>query len=55
MSGKEAAIKASHIKRADLAKASLVEHTAKCTWEPTQKLCWLGFQLDIEVRLISVP
>ena len=45
VSGKEAAQKASHSLRADLAKAGLVEHSAKCTWEPTQKLCWLGFEL----------
>ena len=55
VSGKEAAQKASHSLRADLAKAGLVEHSAKCTWEPTQKLCWLGFELDLEVGFISVP
>ena len=55
VSGKEAAENTSHSIRADLAKAGLVEHSEKCTWEPTQKLCWLGFELDLEVGIISVP
>ena len=55
VSGREAAENASHSIRADLAKAGLVEHSEKCTWEPTQKLCWLGFELDLEVGFILVP
>ena len=55
VSGKEAAHKASHSVRTDLAKAGFVEHSAKCTWEPTQKLCWLGFELDLKIGFISVP
>ena len=55
VSGKEAAHKASHSVRTDLAKAGFVEHSAKCMWEPTQNLCWLGFELDLKVGFISVP
>ena len=55
ISGKEAAQKASHSVKADLAKAGFVQHSAKCTWEPTQKFCWLGFELDLKVGFISVP
>ena len=55
VSGKEAAQKASHSVRADLVKAGFVEHSAKCTWEPTQRLCWLGFNLDLKIGFISVP
>ena len=51
VSGKGAAHKASHSVRTDLAKAGFVEYSAKCTWEPTQKLSWLGFELGF----ISVP
>ena len=54
VSDKEAAHKASHSVRADLAKADFVEHVAKCTWEPTQRLCWLGFGLDLKIGFISI-
>ena len=49
LSGREAAHKASHSVRTDLAKA---EHSAKCMWEPTQNLCWFGFELDLKVGFI---
>ena len=51
----EAAKLASQQVREDLAKAGLVEHSAKCTWEPTLKLKWVGFDLDLGVGQISVP
>jgi len=55
IAGEEAAKLASQQVREDLAKAGLVEHSAKCTWEPTLKLKWLGFDLDLGVGQISVP
>jgi len=55
VSGKQAATVASDKVRADLAKAGLVENTAKSKWSPSQKLCWLGFQLDLEEGQISIP
>ena len=55
VSGKEAANLASHRIREDLLKAGLVEHTAKCSWTPSQRTTWLGFQLDLSKAVISVP
>jgi len=55
VSGKEAANLASHRIREDLLKAGLVEHTAKCSWTPSQQTTWLGFQLDLSKGMISVP
>jgi len=55
VAGEEAAKRASQQVREDLAKAGLVEHLAKCTWEPTLKLKWLGFDLDLGIDQISVP
>ena len=41
--------------RGDLARASLIEHTGKCVWMPTQWLCWLGFDIDLEKGMFEVP
>jgi len=51
VSGKDAADKASGRVREDLAK---VEHTAKCSWVPSQEMSWLGFHLDLSRGVISV-
>ena len=32
--------------RQGLVKAGLVEHTAKCSWVPSQQAKWLGFNLE---------
>ena len=50
-----AAEKASHKVRGDLVRAGLVEHSAKCSWVPSQQAKWLGFNLDLEQGQISVP
>ena len=47
VSGKDAAEKASCRVREDLAKAGLVEYTAKCSWVPSQEMPWLGFHLNL--------
>ena len=49
VSGEEAAKLASLQVREDLAKAGLIEHSAKCIWEPTLKLKWLGFNIDLDI------
>jgi len=46
--GESAALEASQRVRADLVRAGLVEHTAKCSWVPSRKAKWLGFNLDLE-------
>jgi len=45
--GKEAVLRASERVRRDLARAGLVEHTAKCTWEPQTKDEWLDSACDL--------
>ena len=55
VAGREAAKRASYRVREDLAKAGLVENTAKCRWVPSQQMSWLGFQLDLNGGVISVP
>ncbi|XP_065892728.1 uncharacterized protein [Dysidea avara] len=55
VAGEEAAKLASQRVREDLVKAGLVEHSAKCIWEPTAKLKWLGFDIDLGIGQISVP
>jgi len=42
--GKEAAVEASRMVRQVLAKAGLVEHAAKCMWDPSQVM---EFTLDL--------
>ena len=55
VSGKSAAVEASHRVRSDLRRAGLVEHTAKCSWVPSQQASWLGFDLNLEQGVISIP
>ena len=55
VTGKENAEKASLKVREDLVKAWLVENTAKCSWELSQQIKWLGFELDLQQGQISVP
>ena len=43
VTGMEAAKQTSRQVRDDLAKAGLIVNTAKCSWEPTLNLKWLGF------------
>ena len=55
VSGKQTAMEASARVRHDLAKAGLVENTAKCNWLPSQRVTWLGFTLDMAAGQIWVP
>ena len=55
VSGKGAAVQASHKVRRDLRDAGLVEHIEKCNWAPTQQITWLGFLLDLDKGRIFVP
>lgn len=41
--------------RDTLKRAGWVCNEAKSIWEPTHRLCWLGFILDLEKGSISVP
>jgi len=40
--------------RRDLVKAGLVEHTAKCSWTPSQRTLLLGFDLDMDIGILTM-
>ena len=53
--GKESADRESYQVRQDLAKAGLIANEAKSQWTPVKKLIWLGFEIEIEGGVLSVP
>ena len=53
--GIDAARRASEMVKQDLAKAGFIAHKEKSQWIPSQKMRWLGFDLDLEERVVSVP
>ena len=53
--GMEAAERASVIVRQDLADAGFLAHEGKSQWVPSQKISWLGFDLDLKKGVVSVP
>ena len=53
--GLEAATWASYIARNNLQRSGLVTHVGKSIWTPTQSLSWLGFDLDLNEGVVSVP
>jgi len=32
-----------------------VENISKSNWQPSQRMTWLGFDLDLELGQISIP
>ena len=55
VNGMEAAEQTSIIVRQDLADAGFLAHEQKSQWIPSQKIQWLGFDLDLERGVVSVP
>ena len=53
--GMQSAVVASRIVQGDLASAGWVENQAKCNWEPAQQRIWLGFEVDLQEGIVSVP
>ena len=53
--GMEAARRASEMVKQDLARAGFIAHKEKSQWTPSQKMQWLGFDLDLEKGIVSVP
>ena len=49
------AVKASLLVQETLDCAGFVVHPSKCIWEPTQRLVWLGFVIDVALGQIEVP
>ena len=52
--GMEAARRASEMVKQDLARAGFIVHKEKSQWTPSQKMQWLGFDLNLEKRVVSV-
>ena len=55
VAGKRAALDASLLVRDTLAKAGFVAHPSKSIWQPTQRLTWLGFVVDVGLGQVEVP
>ncbi len=53
--GGQKALDASQLVRTTLAKAGFVVHPTKSVWEPTQRLQWLGFVIDLALGQVEVP
>ena len=53
--GMESVRRASEMVKQDLARAGFVAHKEKSQWTPSQKMQWLGFDLDLEKGVVSVP
>ena len=49
------ALEASQLVRSTLDKAGFIVHPTKSIWQPTQRLQWLGFVIDVELGQIEVP
>jgi hypothetical protein len=41
--------------KADLKAAGFIVNPEKSVWEPTQKLTWLGFELDSQLNIFEIP
>ena len=48
-------IEVSQLVRITLDKAGFIAHPTKSFWQPTQRLQWLGFVIDVEFEQIEVP
>ena len=55
VTGEPAARKASQLVQDTLDKAGFIAHPLKSVWQPTQRLIWLGFVVDLALGQIEVP
>ena len=55
MDGESNALEASVMVRSTLSQADFVANDKKSIWEPTQRLQWLGFVVDLSKGQIEVP
>ena len=54
VAGYSSAVEASLLVRSTLDCAGFVSHPTKSKWEPTQRLVWLGFIIDLRTGQIEV-
>ena len=55
VSGKQLAIEASQLVQLTLDESGFVTHPTKSIWQPSQRLIWLGFVVDVGIGQIEVP
>ena len=55
VTGQQAAVEASQLVQTTLENAGFVVHNRKSIWQPTQRLAWLGFVVDVALGQIEVP
>ena len=53
--GQQAAEQASQLVQVTLERAGFVAHSTKSIWQPTQRLEWLGFVVDVALGQIEIP
>ena len=54
VAGEPAAQKESQLVQDTLEKAGFIAHPSKSVWQPTQRLIWLGFVVDLALGQIEV-
>ena len=55
VSGEQSAKRASQLVQHTLSEAGFVTHQTKSNWQPSQRLVWLGFVVDVSLGQIEVP
>ena len=55
VSGAQAAQEASQLVKSTIDKAGFIAHPEKSIWQPTLRLIWLGFVVDVCLGQIEVP
>ena len=55
VSGKQSAIEASQLVQLTLDESGFVTHPTKSIWQPSHRLIWLGFVVDVGIGQIEVP
>lgn len=54
-SGFEQAMAYRDVVKHTLHAAGFITNNEKCQWEPKQRAKWLGFELDTQIGMISIP
>lgn len=55
MHDKESMMRASELVQSTLQQAGFMTNSKKSVWEPTQRLQWLGFMIDLAKGQLEVP
>lgn len=55
VAGHQRALEASDLVRSTLDQAGFIVHPTKSIWQPTQRIQWLGFVIDLALGQVEVP